>query len=103
MHLTDINDRAPILEAIQEFDRLGRDQFLRKYGYKDAREFWLIHQGTRYASKAIVGVACKHVTGSKGPLKASEFSGGKATVQRLLESLGFEGEVRKSKNAELSQ
>src|SRR6185437_4547217 len=75
----------------------------RKYAYKDAREFWLIHQGTRYDSKAIVGVACKHVTGSKGPLKASEFSGGKATVQRLLESLGFEVEVRKSKNAELSQ
>jgi hypothetical protein len=43
MHTTDINDRGPILEAIQECDRLGRDQFLRKYGFKDAREFWLIY------------------------------------------------------------
>ena len=74
MRIADINDRAPILEAIQEFDRLGRDPFLRKYGFKDARGFWLIYQGRRYDSKAIVGVACKYVPGSGGPLKASEFS-----------------------------
>jgi 5-methylcytosine-specific restriction protein A len=90
----------PILEAIQECDQMGRDQFLGKYGFKDAHEFWLIYQGSRYDSKAMVGVACKYVPGSKGPLKAGEFSGGKATVQPLLESLGFEVEVRKPKNTE---
>jgi thiazole synthase len=103
MHITDINDRVPIVEAIHEFDQLGRDRFLRTYGFKDAREFWLIHQGRRYDSKAIVGVACKYVPGSKGPLKASEFSGGHATVQRLLEALGFEVEVRKSTATGLSE
>jgi hypothetical protein len=59
--------------------------FLRKYGFKDAREFWLLYQGGRYDSKAIVGAACKYVRGSPRPLKASEFSDGKATVQPLLE------------------
>ncbi len=96
MHISGINDRAPILQAMQEFDRMGRDPFLRKYGFKDAREFWLLYQGRRYDSKAIVGVGCNCVRGSPGPLKASEFSGGKASVQPLLEGFGFEVEVRKA-------
>jgi prevent-host-death family protein len=90
----DINDnnRSSILDAIQEFDR--REQFLTDYGFSKARDYWLIYQGRRYDSKAIVGVGCKYVPGSTGPLTAYDFSGGRETVQPLLEKLGFEVEVR---------
>jgi 5-methylcytosine-specific restriction protein A len=95
MRITDISDRAPILEAIAEFDRLGREQFLRTYRFGKSREFWLKYRDALYDSKAIVGVACKFAPRSGGPLRAKEFSGGRATVQALLEGLGFEVEVRK--------
>ena len=74
-------------------------KFLEKYGFRPAREFWLKYQGRRYDSKAIVGVACKYIPGSAGPLKPREFSGGRETVQRLLEGLGFEVDVKKSEEA----
>ncbi len=48
----------------------------------------LVHDGKRYDSKAIVGAAHGHLPGRQ-PLTASEFSGGEATVGRLLRKLGF--------------
>jgi hypothetical protein len=99
MHISDIHDRMPIIEAMREFDGLGREKFLEKYGFRSAREFWLKYQGKRYDSKVIVGVACKYIPGSAGPLKPREFSGGRETVQRLLEGLGFEVDVEKSEES----
>ncbi|WP_194293603.1 HNH endonuclease signature motif containing protein [Actinomadura macrotermitis] len=80
--------RAAVLEALAEFDRLGRDAFLETYGYDPARRYVLVHEGARYDSKAVVGVAHKYAAGRA--LEAREFSGGIATVGRLLERLGFE-------------
>ncbi|MGI5155080.1 HNH endonuclease [Microbispora sp. CA-102843] len=86
MGLSDLR-RDMVLAAIEEFDRLGREEFLEKYGYREARGYFLIHQGRRYDSKAIAGVAHRDVAGH--PLRASEFSGGAATVARALADLGF--------------
>ncbi|RAY10732.1 hypothetical protein DPM19_33575 [Actinomadura craniellae] len=80
--------REAILQAIAECDRLGRDEFLERYGFERARRYVLIHDGSHYDSKAITGVAYRYVAGN--PLKASEFSGGRQTVQKLLTGLGFE-------------
>lgn len=85
---------ADVLAAIREWDALGRGDFLAKYGFGEARRYFLRANGTDYDSKAIVGAA--HTLRHGTPLTAAEFSGGEATVQRLLEDLGFEVVVRPS-------
>ncbi|MFC6884972.1 MULTISPECIES: HNH endonuclease signature motif containing protein [Actinomadura] len=79
--------REAVLETIAKCDRLGRDRFLKKYGYDPARRYFLHHNDVHYDSKAIVGVAYRSVAGR--PLNANEFSGGLQTVVRLLTRLDF--------------
>ncbi len=87
MSLRDITQQA-VLDAISEFNTLTREVFLTTYEFGKAKKYWLIYDGQRYDSKAIVGVAHKYAT-NLGPLKNSEFSGGKKTVKPKLCSLGF--------------
>ena len=87
--LSDLTSRKAVLAAIAEFDRIGRDAFLEKYGYGVARRYFLEHEARHYDSKAIVGVAYGYQYPGRGPLENTEFSGGHQTVQRKLEELGF--------------
>lgn len=91
MSLKDIT-RESVLEAIAEFDRLGRESFLDNYGFKPARQYFLSYDGKKYDSKAIVGVAHGFLSPTTEPLKPESFSGGEATVRRQLEKLGFDVE-----------
>jgi hypothetical protein len=94
MALSDITSREAVLAAIRECMQMGRDRFLAHYGFRHARSFYLIHEGQEYDSKAIAGVAHRFQFPSKGPLRAAEFSGGKAAVKPKLESLGFTVKIR---------
>lgn len=76
--------RRDVLGAIAEFDRLGRDSFLERYGFRRARRYFLVHDGEQYDSKAIWGVAV-----GLGP---ADFSGGQEHAVRALRELGFEVE-----------
>lgn len=76
-----------VIAATEEFRRLGRDNFLHRYGFGRARSYELLLDGFRYDSKAIAGVAHGHATGDF--LSAGDFSGGAATVARRLRDLGF--------------
>ena len=87
MALGDITRQA-VIAAITEYDELGQDQFLSKYGFERARSYVLVHDGKSYDSKAIVGAAHGFLPG-QSPLRARQFSGGEATVGRLLRRLGF--------------
>lgn len=78
-----------VLEAVAEFDRLGRDAFLDFYGFKPAKEYFLILDGRWYDSKAICGAAHGYARTDLRALRSDEFSGGSRTVQRRLEELGF--------------
>jgi 5-methylcytosine-specific restriction enzyme A len=91
MGLRDIT-RTAVLAAIDEYDRLGQDEFLGKYGFDRARSYLLIHNGKAYDSKAIIGVAHGFLPGERA-LAARNFSGGEATVGRLLRGLGFTVQV----------
>lgn len=93
MSLSDIKSKQPVLDAIAEFNRLGGDQFLKKYGFGHARSYLLVHDGQKYDSKAIVGAAHGYARPDLGPLKAEEFNGGEVPVKRKLERLGFRIEV----------
>jgi hypothetical protein len=81
--------RQEILQATQEYDRLGREAFLDKYGFGQARSYLLVHNGKTYDSKAIAGAAHGFLPG-RSALTSADFSGGAATVGRLLANLGFE-------------
>lgn len=70
-----------------ECEELGRDEFLRRYGFGEARTYFLEYDGKRYDSKAIAGVAHKHEFNAA--LTSSEFSGGDRTVAAKLNQLGF--------------
>lgn len=72
---------------MSEFDRLGRDEFLSRYGFGRARRYFLEHDGKRYDSKAIVGAAHRHQHGTA--LAAADFSGGESAAVARLSALGF--------------
>jgi predicted RNA-binding protein with PUA-like domain len=102
MGLGDLTSRQAVLDAIAEFDRLGRDGFLDKYGFRRAREYFLVVDGREYDSKAIVGAAHGYQFPDDGALDAYAFSGGEATVRRKLAQLGFTIERSASKAERLT-
>src|SRR3712207_6723569 len=82
--------RQDVLKAIEEYDELGPDRFLDTYGLRPAGEHVVLHDGHRYDTKAVVGVAHRFTTGRS--LDGEEFSGGNDGAARVLRGLGFEVE-----------
>lgn len=80
--------RADVVKAIEEYDQLGQDGFLDKYGFGRATAYLLIRNGRSYDSKAIAGVAYGFATGV--PLASREFSGGVHGAAGVLRKLGFD-------------
>lgn len=85
--LADLTNPQAVLAAMKECDSLGREAFLAKHGFGEARSYFLEYGGRRYDSKAIAGVAHGHQHGR--PLTSTEFSGGDKTVAAKLTELGF--------------
>ncbi len=85
--LSELTDSDAVLQAISEFERRGRDEFLAEYGFGRSKSYFLVYEGERYDSKAIVGVAWKYQFGEQ--LRPEHFSGGEKTVRRCLARLGF--------------
>ncbi|MGX6566896.1 protein NO VEIN domain-containing protein [Cupriavidus necator] len=92
MSIHKLKDPHAVKLALDEFDQLGRTAFLEKYGFGRSREYMLRDPvtGNLYDSKAIVGAAYGYAFPDKGPLGADSFSGGEATVERVLSDLDFE-------------
>ncbi|MFM8532295.1 MAG: hypothetical protein ACKOEC_01670 [Acidimicrobiia bacterium] len=87
--LNSLTEPTAVFQAIAEYDRVGAQSFLAKYGFRPAREYFLLHEGRLYDSKAIAGAAHGYQHPSLGHLSASDFSGGEATVAKTLRGLGF--------------
>lgn len=79
--------RIHVLSAIREYDQLGADEFLGRYGFVRERDYVLRERGKTYDSKAILGVAHRYATGT--PATSDEFSGGKDGAAKVLTNLGF--------------
>lgn len=90
--LSQLMSPAAVQAALDEFGRLGRSDFLNRYGFGKSRDYMVRNPltGDLCDSKAIVGAAFGHQFPQHGPLKPSEFSEGDATVVTKLQSLGFE-------------
>lgn len=80
--------RESVLRAVAEHDEVGREAFLSKYGFGEARSYVLVHERREYDSKAIAGVAHKWDQGQA--LASGEFSGGKDHAAAWLKRLGFQ-------------
>ncbi len=89
-----LNDltRRGVESAVAEFDRIGREAFLAKYEFGKARGYFLVVNGRRYDSKAICGAAYGYDFPAVGALRPADFSGGNATVARVLGQLGYQVE-----------
>ena len=108
MPLSELTDPDAITAALDEFDQLGREGFLRKYGFGPSRAYFVSRDGKLYDSKAIVGAAYGFQFPQAGPLNPDSFSGGESTVAALVERLGFavtrqsdDGEAISSRDIEL--
>jgi len=78
--------RDSVLAAIREFDEIGRDAFLKKYGFGRSYLYQLEHEGRQYDSKAIVGAAHRIQFPSE---PVPNFWGGEPT-RRVVEATGFQ-------------
>lgn len=85
----DAIEKAHVLQALAEFDSLGREVFLKKYGRGPSRSYFLRHNHKLYDSKAVAAAAYGFARPDEGPLQ--DFAGGLRTVKRALgDNLGFE-------------
>lgn len=83
----DLSDRNAVETALDEFDRLGRAAFLEKYGFGEAREYFLVTDAGRYDSKAIFAAAYEVQHGVA--VSNAEISGGRSGAAGRLHELGF--------------
>lgn len=89
MSLSQISDPRAVELALAEFDRLGRDAFLRRYGFGRSLAYYLVHEGRLYDSKAILAAAHGYQFPDRGPLRSTQFNGGEGSTAPRLRKLGF--------------
>ena len=75
--------RASVLNAIEQYDLLGREQFLSKLGYGPSRRHFLRLDGHYYDALAILGAAAEIEHDGEIPDFSME------TMQQVLSSAGF--------------
>ncbi len=76
-----------VLLALEEFDRIGADEFLSRYGFDRNGAFELVHNSSSYDSLAVLGVAHLRATGELAPTE--DFAGGPESAAVVLRGLGF--------------
>ena len=90
-----------MLKAIEKFNELGRDEFLKEYKFGKAKTCWLIYKEQLYDSKAIVGVAYGFATDSDPLTPYDDHFYGGDPVLKKLSSLGFECKKGPQPNSQL--
>jgi hypothetical protein len=79
--------RDDVMRAIQEYDRLGPEQFFAEHGFAPTTTYALIWNDRSYPPKALLGTAHEFATGRR--LASGDFEGGKSGAVRVLGKLGF--------------
>jgi hypothetical protein len=79
--------RADVVRAIQEYDRLGPQEFFSAHGFAPTTTYDLVWEERRYPPKAILGTAYELATGQR--LASGDFEGGKTGAVAVLGKLGF--------------
>lgn len=96
MSLADV-EQEHVLKAIEEFDNLGRETFLSRYGYGETPRYAVVYQGKEYDSDALVGSAHGFAAGRAfGP---SDLPSGPEAIAEYLAELGFYFREAQAKSA----
>jgi hypothetical protein len=85
-----------VLRAVNEYERLGPEQFFSAHGYAPTTTYDLVLDKRRYPPKAILGTAYELATGER--LASGDFEGGKSGAVKVLERLGFTIQPRRPTN-----
>jgi len=86
----DLSDSKAVLNAIAEYDKLGQEAFLKRYGYGKARNFILLYSGRRYDSKAMSALDTNISLAPRSPLRTFRavwpqlFQNSRVWISRLL-------------------
>jgi hypothetical protein len=78
---------AHVVHALDEYDRLGPQEFFAEHGFAPTTTYELIRKGHRYPPKAILGTAYEFATGQR--LASGDFEGGRTGAVKVLGQLGF--------------
>jgi hypothetical protein len=84
---------ADVVQAIQEYDRLGPEQFFSTHGFAPTTTYDLVWETRLYPPKAILGTAYELAKGER--LASGDFEGGKSGAVKVLEKLGFSVQERR--------
>lgn len=84
-----LTSRDAVLRAMAEYDGLGREEFLERYGFGHAKQWKIVHEGREYDQKAIYGVAWGFEHPDVGPLQTDDLTGGETSTIPQLRKLGF--------------
>ena len=85
--------RDDVLRAIQEYDRLGAQEFFAAHGFAPTTTYDLLWEDRLYPPKAILGTAYELATGQR--LAPGDFEGGKSGAVKVLGQLGFSVQPRR--------
>ena len=77
MGWSEIEGKEPVLKAMAEYDRVGREKFLAKYGFKPSTKFFVRYKRRLYDVKALAGAAWGYAFPKQGPKASADFSSGK--------------------------
>jgi 5-methylcytosine-specific restriction protein A len=96
MAFWDVVQPYHVCQTVAEYDDLGQDEFLARYGFGRSRAYLLVVGGRRYDSKAVLGAAYRRATGR--PLRPRDFGSGDTGAAGVLRGLGFQvRDVRRSR------
>ena len=79
--------QADVVRALDEYDRLGAEQFFAAHGFAPTTTYELVRDERSYPPKAILGTAYEFATGRR--LASADFEGGKTGAVKVLGKLGF--------------
>lgn len=83
----DVTERDAVLDAIDEFDSLGRTAFLAQYGFGPAQNYIVEYTGRQYDGDALIAVAHGHQHGR--PLTSRDLPADGGTAMSALRTLDF--------------
>ena len=77
-----------VLQAIEEYDARGTDDFLQGYGFEATPGYRLSQDGRDYDARAVLGVAHRYATGRLAT--PEDFHGGMGDAVSILRRRGFQ-------------
>ena len=82
--------REAVEAVIAEYDQIGRDALLQRYGFSDAQAPAFEYEGQSYDSRAVIAAAWRHLGPGEAPFDPDEAARDERTVARALKQLGFD-------------